>query len=215
MSRLPGSKPANVPYPDEPSASIPFNTASNTLRAHTAHAQLAASSTPASLGKASARDAAIVMMSIDDSLARLVLAHLDRGDVETLNREMARLGRVDEQTQSQVLDAFYQECMRRQRFTFDDLAQLDDHAIRAAYDDVDARAWALALTGSARALVQRVLQAIAPADEQLRSQIKSLGPFRVDEVEASQNLLLDRLRQLHDEGVITLPQLPAHEPIIV
>ena len=52
------------------------------------------------------RKAAIVLVSLDQSLASQLLAHLDRPSVEAVTWEIARLDRIDPAEQAGVLDEF-------------------------------------------------------------------------------------------------------------
>ena len=53
------------------------------------------------------RKAAIVLVSLEQSLASQLLAHLDRSSVEAVTWEIARLERVDPAEQAAVLDEQY------------------------------------------------------------------------------------------------------------
>src|SRR5438094_45017 len=50
------------------------------------------------------RKAAIVLVSLEQSLASQLLAHLDRSSVEAVTWEIARLDRIDPAEQAAVLD---------------------------------------------------------------------------------------------------------------
>src|SRR4051812_32181631 len=52
------------------------------------------------------RKAAIVLISLEQSLASQLLAHLDRPSVEAVTWEIARLERIDPVEQAAVLDEF-------------------------------------------------------------------------------------------------------------
>ena len=53
------------------------------------------------------RKAAIVLVSLDQSLASQLLTHLDRPAVEAVTWEIARLDRVDPDERTAVLEEFY------------------------------------------------------------------------------------------------------------
>ena len=105
---------------------------------------------------------------------------------------------------------------RRLRFVFEDLVKMDDRDIREAYHDEDAATWALALAGAARPVRAKVLGALpAGSAEALRRQLGHLGPFRLDDAEAAQADVAERLRRLHDHGRLTLPDPNGQEAILV
>jgi flagellar motor switch protein FliG len=162
------------------------------------------------------RKAAILVVSLEQPLASQLLAQLDRSAVEAVTLEIARLERISPEDQRSVLEEFYGLSLRRLRFVFEDLIKMDDKDIREFYDTEDAPTWALALVGAARPLRAKVLGALQPsASEDLRRRLSLIGPFRLDEAEAAQADLADRLRRLHDQGHLTLPDPNGQEAILV
>jgi flagellar motor switch protein FliG len=162
------------------------------------------------------RKAAILLVSLEQPLASQLLAQLDRAAVEAVTLEIARLERVAPAEQQAVLEEFYGLGLRRLRFVFDDLVRMDDRDIREAYHDEDAATWALALAGAARPVRAKVLGALSAASaESLRLHLAHLGPFRLDDAEAAQAEVAERLRRLHDDGRITLPDPNGQEAILV
>ncbi len=162
------------------------------------------------------RKAAILLVSLEQPLASQLLAQLDRAAVEAVTLEIARLERVAPTEQHAVLEEFYGLGLRRLRFVFDDLIKMDDADVREAYYDEDAAMWALALAGAAPPVRAKVLGALSvePA-ERLRERLDHLGPFRLDDAEFAQAELAERLRRLHDDGRITLPDPNGREAILV
>ncbi len=162
------------------------------------------------------RKAAILVVSLEQPLASQLLAQLDRSAVEAVTLEIARLERIAPEDQRAVLEEFYGLSLRRLRFVFEDLLKMDDRDIRDAYHAEDVPTWALALVGAARPLRAKVLGALHPsAAEDLRRRLDLIGPFRLDEAEAAQAELADRLRRLHDHGHLTLPDPNGQEAILV
>ena len=109
------------------------------------------------------RKAAIVLVSLDQSLASQLLTHLDRPAVEAVTWEIARLERVDPAERAAVLDEFYGLGLRRLCFVFDDLVKMNDADIRAALHEEDMETWALALAGGAAPARAKVLAALSGA----------------------------------------------------
>jgi len=162
------------------------------------------------------RKAAILVVSLEQPLASQLLAQLDRSAVEAVTLEIARLERIAPEEQHAVLEEFYGLGLRRLRFTFEDLVKMDDIEIREAYHAEDSPTWALALAGAAKAVGAKVLGALdpGPADD-LRRSLARIGPYRLDDAEAAQADLADRLRRLHDHGQLTLPDPNGQEAILV
>ena len=162
------------------------------------------------------RKAAILLVSLEQPLASQLLAQLDRAAVEAVTLEIARLERIAPAEQHAVLEEFYGLGLRRLRFVFDDLVKMVDRELREAYHEEDAATWALALAGAARPVRTKVLGALSIASsEQLRELLARLGPFRLDDAEAAQADVAERLRHLHDHGRLTLPDPNGQEAILV
>ena len=162
------------------------------------------------------RKAAILVVSLEQPLASQLLAQLDRAAVEAVTLEIAHLERIGPDEQRSVLEEFYGLGLRRLRFVFEDLVKMDDREIREAYHAEDASTWALALGGAEKSVKAKVLGALIPsAADDLRRRIALIGPFRLDEAEAAQAELADRLRRLHDHGQLTLPDPNGQEAILV
>jgi len=162
------------------------------------------------------RKAAILVVSLEQPLASQLLAQLDRSAVEAVTLEIARLERIAPEEQHAVLEEFYGLGLRRLRFVFEDLVKMDDTEVREAYHAEDAPTWALALVGAARPVRAKVLGALDPgvADD-LRRRLGLIGPYRLDDAEAAQADLADRLRRLYDHGQLTLPDPNGQEAILV
>ncbi len=162
------------------------------------------------------RKAAILLVSLEQPLASKLLAYLDRTAVEAVTLEIARLDRIDPAEQRAVLEEFHALGLRRLRFVFDDLVKMDDPAIREAYHDEDAQTWALALSGAARPVQSKVLEALPSGSAAgLARAISQLGPFRLDDAEAAQAEIAERLRRLQDHGRLTLPAPDGRDEILV
>jgi len=162
------------------------------------------------------RKAAIVLVSLDQSLASQLLSHLDRSAVESVTWEIARLERVDPAERAAVLEEFYGLGLRRLCFVFDDLVKMGDIDLRAGFHDEDLETWALALAGAAAPVRDKVLGALAalPSDR-LRQYLDHLGPFRLSDSEAAQLEIAERLRRLYDRGRISLPEPGGRDEVIV
>lgn len=182
----------------------------------TAASEASAGGGPTSVPAFGLRQAAILIVSLEESLARQLLARLDRADVDAVSLEMAHLERIDPGEQHTVLEEFYAQGLKRLRFHFDDVARLDDKDLQNAYHEEDAPTWALALAGAARPVRAKVLGALTSAQAgRLRGVLAGLGPFRLDDVESAQAELAERLRRLHDQGRLTLPDPDGQEEILV
>ncbi len=171
---------------------------------------------PVSIPIAPLRKAAIVLISLEQSLASQLLAQLDRASVEAVTWEIARLDRIDPTEQAAVLEEFLGLGLRRLCFVFEDLLRLPDHDIRGAYHDEDIGTWALALAGAAPPVRAKVFKALdATASAALRRFLEGLGPFRLSDAEVAQAEIAERFRRLHDRGTISLPDPSGSEEVLV
>jgi flagellar motor switch protein FliG len=162
------------------------------------------------------RKAAIVLVSLDQSLASGLLTHLDRAAVEAVTWEIARLDQVDPAERAAVLEEFYGLGLRRLCFVFDDLVRMNDADIRTALHDEDMQTWALALAGGAARVRAKVLSAVQSSSaERLRHSLETLGPFRLSDSESAQHEIAEKLRRLYDRGRISLPETSGSEEVLV
>jgi flagellar motor switch protein FliG len=152
------------------------------------------------------RKAAILLVSLDQADASALLDQLDRGALEAVSAEMARLDAIDPEEQAAILDEFALLVESRLQFGIDDLPRLGEADLRMAYHDQDAPTWALAMAGAPRPVQTAVLRGLpARSATALRVLIDNLGPFRLDDAEAAQGEIMERIRRLHDLGRIGLP----------
>jgi flagellar motor switch protein FliG len=164
----------------------------------------------------SLRKAAIVLVSLDQSLASQLLANLNRAAVEAVTLEIARLERIDPNEQAAVLDEFLGLGLRRLCFVFDDLLRMRDQDIRGAYKHEEMTSWALAIAGAAAPVRAKILGSLEPASSAaLRRFLEGMGPFRLSEAEIAQAEIAERFRRLHDRGSVSLPDPSGREEVLV
>jgi flagellar motor switch protein FliG len=162
------------------------------------------------------RKAAIVLVSLEQSLSSQLLTHLDREAVEAVTWEIARMDRVDPDEQAVVLEEFLGMGLRRLCFVFDDLLRMDDREIRAGFQADDSEAWALALAGAAAPVRAKVLGALnASSAQALQRHLEGLGPFRLSDTEVAQAEVTERFRSLYDQGTLDLPDPSGREEVLV
>ena len=162
------------------------------------------------------RKAAIVLVSLEQTLASQLLSYLDRSAVEAVTWEIARLEPVEPADRAAVLEEFYGLGLRRLCFVFEDLIKMADADIRSAFHDEDLDTWALALAGAAARVRAKVQAALSSAmASRLRQVLDRLGPFRLSDSEAAQLDIAERLRRLYDNGRISLPEPSGRDEVLV
>ena len=97
------------------------------------------------------------------------------------------------------------EEIRRLMFVFDDVTKLPNKDIQSLLKHVENSQWATALKGASEELKQKILGNMSTrAGEMLREEMEFLGPVRLSDVEAAQQIIVDIVRRLEDAGEITL-----------
>jgi flagellar motor switch protein FliG len=95
--------------------------------------------------------------------------------------------------------------IKRLMFTFDDLMKLDDKSIQSLLKEVENSQWAMALKGASEELRTKILGNLSQrAAAILTEEMEYLGPVRVSDVEAMQQIIVDAVRRLEDSGEIVI-----------
>ena len=90
-------------------------------------------------------------------------------------------------------------------FTFDDLGTLDAKTLQTIMREVDAGKLAVALSAATESLRDAMLGALSKrAAETVADEIENMGKVSLREIEASQNSIIDVVRQLESDGEISL-----------
>ena len=90
-------------------------------------------------------------------------------------------------------------------FTFEDLAKLDRLTLQRILREVESRDLALSLKTASEELQQGLYGALPKrAGENIREDIKLMGPVRLRDIEAAQDRIIDIMRKLEGEGEIVI-----------
>ena len=90
-------------------------------------------------------------------------------------------------------------------FVFEDLLLIDVNQIKELMARIDRKVLTTALKGTSEQLREHFLQTMSGrAQEMLKEDMEAMGPIRIKEVEAAQQSIISLVRQLENEGVITL-----------
>ena len=127
-----------------------------------------------------------------------------RAVAELLNRIDRRKSRTDleriDSTKPDVANS-----IRELMFVFEDIADLDDAAIREILQRVDRRTLAAALKGATEQQQQQFFRNMSGRGvEMMKEEIDIMGPLKIRDVHASQQRIVDVVRKLEEEGVINL-----------
>lgn len=128
----------------------------------------------------------------------------DRAIERTL---LENLGRIDPELVDEI---------RRRMFVFDDISKLTDKDIQVVLKNVEASKWALALKGASDEFKQKILGNMSQrAAEMLREEMEFLGPVKLSDVEAVQQLIVETVRSLEDKGELAIKKGQSEEQMVV
>jgi len=103
------------------------------------------------------------------------------------------------------MDADLAQQIQDSMFVFDDLVDLDDHAVRLMLGEVQSETLIVALKGASEPLREKIFKNMSQRTaEMLRDDLEARGAVRLSEVEAEQREMLRIVRRLADEGQIAL-----------
>jgi len=130
------------------------------------------------------------------------------GGVDSLVRILTYVDRSTEKTVLEQLDQDVPEIaneIRKRRFVFDNIIQLDDRSLQRVLREVDTRDLALALRGAPEALREKVFRNLSSrAAEMLREEISMMGPVRLRQVEEAQQRIVAIIRRLDEAEEIVI-----------
>ena len=127
---------------------------------------------------------------------RAVAEIFNQLDGEMSNEILAQVGERDAQLV---------ESIRQKMFVFDDLMLLDANSIKELLGRADRRQLTIALKGTGDELRKHLLQGMSQRGaSMLMEDMEALGPVKIREVEAAQQMMIALLRQLEMEGVVSL-----------
>lgn len=105
----------------------------------------------------------------------------------------------------ETLDQSLAETIRHLMLVFEDLQLIDPNGLKEVLSRVDRKVLTVALKGTSDQLKNHFLQCMSQRGaEMLREDMEALGPIKIKEVEAAQQQIIAIVRQLENEGVISL-----------
>jgi flagellar motor switch protein FliG len=119
--------------------------------------------------------------------------------------------RLDTGTSKDILEAIENEdpnlteTIRHLMFVFEDLLTLDQSAIKEVLGRIDRKLLTVALKGTSEQLKNHFLQSMSSRGaEMMKEDMDALGPIKIKEVEAAQQQIIAVVRQLENEGAISM-----------
>ncbi len=97
------------------------------------------------------------------------------------------------------------DSIRQLMFIFEDIATLDDAAIRELLQRIDKKTIAQALKGATEQLQSQFFRNMSSrAVEMMQEEIDIMGPVKTRDVHAAQQKIVEVVRKLEEDGVITI-----------
>jgi len=107
--------------------------------------------------------------------------------------------------QIEQLDEYLASAIKEMMFTFEDIVNLDNNAIREILKAVDKRELMLALKSAPEELKERFMSNMSQrARDAFEEEMQFIGAVRVKEVEAAQRKIVEVVQQLAEEGLVTI-----------
>jgi flagellar motor switch protein FliG len=139
------------------------------------------------------------------------LGELSRESYGGVRAVAEMFNRLDSGTSKEILDSIegtdttLAETIRHLMFVFEDLLLIDPTGIKEVLGRIDRKILTVALKGTSEQLKNHFLQCMSQRGaEMLREDMEALGPVKIKEVESTQQQIIAVVRQLENEGVISL-----------
>jgi flagellar motor switch protein FliG len=123
------------------------------------------------------------------------------GLLNTLEKDMSKtlLARLEER------NANLGAAIRKKMFSFEDLNSLQAVDLQRVLREVDSNNLAIAMKSASETLRDKVYGSLSKrAAESLKEEIDMLGPVRLKDVEGAQDVIIQTVRRLEEEGSISL-----------
>ena len=169
-------------------------------------------------------DVALRMANLDqispDIIARIAtiigqklkaLGELNRESYGGIHAVAELFNRLDTGSSKEILDTIETqdpnlvETVRHLMFVFEDLLTVDSGAIKEILSRVDRKMLTLALKGTSENLRNHFMSNMSQrGSEMLREEMDTMGPVKIKDVEGAQQQIISIVRQLENEGTISM-----------
>jgi flagellar motor switch protein FliG len=140
-----------------------------------------------------------------------VMGEVSRESAGGVKAVAEMLNRLDSATSKELLekleaeDSKLVEQIRHLMFVFEDLMLLDLNGIKELLGRVDRKILTVGLKGTSDKLKEHFLQAMSQRGaDMLREDMEAMGPVKIKEVEAAQQQIIAVVRQLEEEGLVSM-----------
>ena len=156
-----------------------------------------------------------VVMTIDAVLRRQMssLMTSERSSAGGLKQLVEILGNADRTGERALLEAMDQqnpelaEAIRNEMFVFENIGDLDDHALQRLLRQLDSKDLVVALRSATELMRERIFQNLsARAAQALREDMEASQPVRQKQIDEAQERVVAIARQLDEAGEISIRQ---------
>ncbi len=146
--------------------------------------------------------------SLETNLGEILSGHQDVGGPKTVADMLNLTGSTVERNVLEKLDAQdpeVAETVRNMMFVFDDLDTLTDREIQVVLREVEQKDLVIALKTASEEVKEKILGNMSDrVRNYIEEEMEFLGPMRLSEVEDVQLKIVQRVRQLEEQGQINI-----------
>ena len=135
-------------------------------------------------------------------------SNIELGGVRKVSEIINRMGRVESKS---LIDSIAEHNpdlasqIRDMMFVFEDILKLNDSDIQELLKHIDKKDLIMALKGSSEELKEKFFSNMSSrAADTLKEELEFLGAVKVKDVEKAQKIIVDIVRKLDEEGVISI-----------
>jgi len=135
-------------------------------------------------------------------------SNVELGGVRKVSEIINRMGRVESKS---LIDSIAEHNpdlasqIRDMMFVFEDILKLNDSDIQELLKHIDKKDLIMALKGSSEELKEKFFSNMSSrAADTLKEELEFLGAVKVKDVEKAQKIIVDIVRKLDEEGVISI-----------
>ena len=164
------------------------------------------------LGEITPNVIAQISESLSRSLRDVMGSHVQPGGPKAVADMLNNSGSSVEKNvldQMDAQDPQVTESVRNLMFVFEDISKLTDREIQILLRDVDQKDLAIALKAASEEMKDKVLGNISEeVRKKITEEMEFLGPMRLSEVEEVQLRIVQQVRQLEEQGQVTIVRGP-------
>ena len=156
--------------------------------------------------------------SLEANLGDILGGHKDVGGPKIVADMLNLTGSTVEKNVLQKLDAQdpeVAETVRNMMFVFDDLETLTDREIQVVLREVEQKDLVVALKTASEEVKDKILGNMSErVRDYIEEEMEFLGPMRLSEVEDIQLRVVQKVRQLEEQGQVRIVRGPAHDEFV-